>query len=59
MPAIVLIAIVLQSTSTSSGADGGGPAATPLRASAVRATAPVVIDGRDDDAVWRRAPAIT
>src|SRR5437868_13535779 len=59
MPAVVLLAIVLQSTAPSSGA--GGPDALPgaKRASAVRATSPVVIDGRDDDAVWRVAPAIT
>jgi hypothetical protein len=32
---------------------------TPARAVAVRATVPPVIDGRDDDAVWHLAPAIT
>src|ERR1051326_3824889 len=57
MPAIVLLAIALQSAA--SGADGGGPSSAATQASAVRATSPVVIDGRDDDAVWRRAPAIT
>ncbi|HEY6159309.1 MAG TPA: DUF5916 domain-containing protein [Gemmatimonadales bacterium] len=57
MPAIVLLAIALQSTA--SGADGAGPSSGAKQASAVRATSPVVIDGRDDDAVWRQAPAIT
>ncbi len=56
MPAIVLFAILLQSTGSSSGT---GPPSTANRASAVRAASPVVIDGRDDDAVWRLAPAIT
>jgi hypothetical protein len=59
MPAVVLLAIVLQSTASSSGPAGAGPSAAAKRASAVRATSPVVIDGRDDDAVWRLAPAIT
>src|SRR5690242_2203953 len=45
-----------------------GPAAAPSRsggdaaataAVAVRASIPVVIDGRDDDAIWTTAPAIT
>ena len=57
MPAIVLFAIALQSTA--SGVGGAGPASAAKQASAVRATSPVVIDGRDDDAVWRQAPAIT
>src|SRR5437588_1847066 len=59
MPAVVLLAIVLQSTASSSGAGGADPLPGAKRASAVRATSPVVIDGRDDDAVWRLAPAIT
>src|SRR5438067_6123772 len=56
MPAIVLFAILLQS---SAGAGGPGPSSGAKRASAVRATSPVAIDGRDDDEVWRTAPAIT
>jgi len=58
MPAIVLLAIVLQSAASST---GGGPGASSgaKRATAVRATSPVVIDGRDDDPVWRVAPPIT
>src|SRR5437660_5017393 len=56
MPAIVLFAILLQSTGSSSGT---GPPSTANRAAAVRAASPVVIDARDDDAVWRLAPAIT
>src|SRR5438552_18450199 len=57
MPAIVLFAIALQSTASCAGGDG--PSSAAKQASAVRATSPVVIDGRDDDAVWRQAPAIT
>src|SRR5437899_192499 len=57
MPAIVLFAIALQSTA--SGASGAGPSSAAKQATAVRARFPVVIDGRDDDAVWRAAPAIT
>ncbi|HET7790741.1 MAG TPA: DUF5916 domain-containing protein [Gemmatimonadales bacterium] len=37
---------------------GGGPPAAPT-AVAARTAVPVVIDGRDDDPVWRSAPAIT
>src|SRR5256885_12095622 len=59
MPAVVLFAIMLQSASSSSGAGGGAPSSGTQRASAVRAASPVVIDGRDDDAVWRVAPAIS
>src|SRR5256884_9484902 len=59
MPAVVLLAIVLQTAASSSGAGGAAPSAGTQRASAVRATSPVVIDGRDDDAVWRLSPAIT
>src|ERR1051325_7345154 len=57
MPAIVRLAIALQSAAAGAAGGRASPAAT--QASAVRATSPVVIDGRDDDAVWRRAPAIT
>ena len=38
---------------------GGVPPATATTATAVRAAHGVVIDGRDDDDVWRTAPAIT
>src|SRR5690348_3610309 len=58
MPAVVLLAIVLQSATPPRAGDGA-PATSATRATAVRATVPVVIDGRDDDEVWRRAPAIT
>src|SRR2546428_2974869 len=56
MPAVVLLAILLQTATP--------PFVAPLpssatRATAVRAKTPVVIDGRDDDEVWRVAPAIT
>src|SRR5881398_3350170 len=61
MPAVVLLAIVLQ-TATPPSAAGGVAAPQPStanRASAVRAASPVVIDGRDDDEVWRIAQPIT
>src|SRR5216110_2487834 len=61
MPAAVLLAIVLQ-TATPPSAAGGVAAPQPAsttRATAVRAAVPVVIDGRDDDAVWRIAQPIT
>jgi len=61
MPAVVLLAIVLQTTTPAPGAGGGvaPPPSAATRATAVRATTPVVIDGRDDDEVWRKAPPIT
>src|SRR5256885_781799 len=61
MPAVVLLAIVLQTTPPAPGAGGGvaPPPSAATRATAVRATTPVVIDGRDDDEVWRKAPPIT
>src|SRR5256885_13060208 len=60
MPAFVLLAIFVQ-TATPSGTGGHipPPPAGATKATAVRAAAPVVIDGRDDDAVWRGAPPIT
>jgi hypothetical protein len=61
MSAVVLLAIVLQTTTPPPGT-GGVVAPSPsnaTRATAVRATVPVVIDGRDDDEVWRVAPPIT
>jgi len=59
MPAVVLLALMLQAAASSSGAGGAAPSSGTQRASAVRAASPVVIDGRDDDPVWRLAPAIT
>src|SRR5713101_6039960 len=63
MPAVVLLAIVLQATTPPSSTGGVvaplPPPSTATRATAVRATVPVVIDGRDDDEVWRVAPPIT
>ena len=38
---------------------GTVPPSTATTATAVRATRPPAIDGRDDDPVWREAPAIT
>src|SRR5213595_314859 len=59
MPAVALLAILLQ-TATSPSGDGVAPApSTATRATAVRAKTLVVIDGRDDDEVWRVAPAIS
>jgi hypothetical protein len=39
--------------------DAHVPAPTDSGAVAVRASTPPVIDGKDDDAIWREAPAIT
>jgi hypothetical protein len=58
MPAAALLAVLLQ-TAVASTPPGHVPLATATTAIAVRATLPVIIDGRDDDAVWRTAPAIT
>src|ERR1051325_9365185 len=61
MPAVVLLAMVFQTSSPppSGGVAPPPPAASATRATAVLAKVPVVIDGRDDDAVWRVAPPIT
>src|SRR3989442_15779313 len=61
MPAVVLLAIVLQTATPPSDAGGVAvpPPAGPTKATAVRAAVPVVIDGRDDDAVCRIAQPIT
>src|SRR5881409_651698 len=59
MPAVALLAILLQTATSSSGDGVAPPPPTATRATAVRAKTPVVIDGRDDDEVWRIAPPIT
>ncbi|HYR98795.1 MAG TPA: DUF5916 domain-containing protein [Gemmatimonadales bacterium] len=59
MPAVALLAILLQTATSPSGDGVALPPSTATRATAVRAKTPVVIDGRDDDEVWRVAPAIT
>ncbi|TMQ68666.1 MAG: hypothetical protein E6K80_14045, partial [Candidatus Eisenbacteria bacterium] len=55
--AVALLALVARAATASA-----AEPATPLNtapAVAVRSPVPVVIDGRDDDGVWRVAPAIT
>ena len=61
MPAVVLLAILLQTATPPADSVGvvAAPPSTATKATAVRAAVPVVIDGRDDDAVWRIAPPIT
>src|SRR5260370_41638562 len=59
MPAVALLAILLQTATSPSGDGVALPPSTATRATAGRAKTPVVIDGRDDDEVWRVAPAIT
>ncbi|HVH09266.1 MAG TPA: DUF5916 domain-containing protein, partial [Gemmatimonadales bacterium] len=60
MPSAVLVVCLLQVAGAPAAAGPGRPAgATATHATAVRTTAPVVIDGRDDDPVWRVAPPIT
>src|SRR5438876_9628883 len=58
-PAVPLLAVLLtlQTSADPQGARVPPPGAT--SAVAVRADRPVVIDGKDDDPVWRLAPAIT
>jgi hypothetical protein len=56
VPAIA-VAQEAPAVAVSSGANP--PRLTPTGVTATRATIPPVIDGRDDDAVWRSAPAIT
>ena len=60
MPAVVLLAILLQTATPPAGTGGGvaPPPSSATQAKAVRAVVPVVIDGRDDDAVWRIAQPI-
>ena len=61
MPIAVFLSLAVQARTPSPLKNGGVPAATATAATAaaVRATHGVVIDGRDDDEVWRTAPAIT
>jgi hypothetical protein len=58
MPPVVLLVMAFQTAAPPTGS-GVVPPPAATHATAVRATVPVVIDGRDDDAVWRVAPAIT
>src|SRR5690242_2864046 len=58
MPAAVVFVMVMQTAAPAQLA-GPLPSVGATRATAVHTTAPVVIDGRDADEVWRTAPAIT
>ena len=59
MSIAVLLAIVVQTATLQQFTGGPLAPTTTTTATAARATHPVVIDGRDDDDVWRSAPAIT
>ena len=59
MSIAVLLAIAVQTATLQQFTGGPLAPATTTTATAARATHPVVIDGRDDDDVWRSAPAIT
>src|SRR6266700_1425038 len=61
MSAVVLLAMLLQTATPPSGTGGvvAPPPSSATHATAVRAAGPVVIDGRDDDAVCRIAQPIT
>ena len=59
MSIAAFLAIAVQTVTLPQSAGGSYPPTTATSASAARATHPVVIDGRDDDEVWRTAPAIT
>jgi len=57
LPLLAAVTLVVQSPNQS--ARPADPPAAPKRVSATRAAAQPVIDGRDDDAVWRDARPIT
>ena len=57
MPPAVLLALVVQTHTPATRGSVRPPTAT--RAAAVRTAHAPLIDGRDDDEVWRTAPAIT
>ena len=59
MSIAVFLAVTVQTVSLPQSTSGTLSPATATTATAARATHPVVIDGRDDDDVWRTAPAIT
>ena len=54
-----LIGLLLQGTQTADTLKADPPLPTATRAVAVAARRPPVIDGKDDDMVWRETPAIT
>jgi len=56
---VLLMAAVLLQTAEGARANPHGPASAAAVAVAARATRPPVIDGRDDDEVWRTAQRIT
>src|SRR5574342_613803 len=56
---LALLALSLQTTDRALPVPAVPAAPSATRAAAARAMAPPAIDGRDDDAVWRLAPAIT
>ncbi|MBI1967936.1 MAG: carbohydrate binding family 9 domain-containing protein [Gemmatimonadetes bacterium] len=62
-PVAAVLAAVLAHQASGSGPDSAGsgnPAApSAMTAAAIRAQLPPVIDGKDDDEIWRLAPAIT
>ena len=55
---VVLLAAVTLAGQSPDGRRSPPPPPNPMRATAVRALRPPVIDGRDDDEVWAQAPAI-
>src|SRR2546428_11396003 len=61
MPAVPLLAVivVVQATRAPRAQAGKAPSPTATTVVARRAVHAVVIDGKDDDEVWREAPAIT
>src|SRR6267378_6292091 len=58
-PLASLAAVLLAVQAPPSGSPATPPSSSAMTAKAVRADVPPLIDGRDDDAVWRIAPAIT
>ena len=59
LPLLAAVSLVVQSpTHTSSGSSGDPPPAA-RRVTATRAAQQMTIDARDDEPVWRQAPAVT
>jgi len=59
LPLVAAVMLVSQAPSRPQGRPADPPPPAPTTAAATRAAQPPVIDGRDDDAVWREAAAIT
>jgi hypothetical protein len=59
MVAFGLLLMALQDPPVAPAPGGSSPAVSDNKVTAVRTPRPIVIDGRDDDEVWRSAPVIS